>query len=550
MKFFKINHPEFRKKNCFNLKYFLFFLILMGSCQGNPVSNPAPNKSEVISTETVLFLNEIPPLKTSTPQAGNRLPENSPKGCAGVQMAALHSDPDPESKITAELEKGQCADIIRFDRGTRWVYISGLNSEGWVSLEDIKVSGTLHDLPTITPSAVPKATRDISLGISATVDPQSLFSGTTGELIQQSYFFEYNCQSYEIALPIIPELDRYFSHQDKAFYYTGELPENWLDSYYRSFLISTLDQDPLQSTIDLVQKETGAESSDELAISLIRLTQYLDYDCNKFFSYENLIDDEYDTSFPYETLADQSGVCGDFSLLIVKLLKEIGYGTALLLYDQVNHMAAGIQCPLETASYVSGNTGYCYIETTAPTRIGFKPELINGIPFKEDPHIIPVSSGNSFDRMIDLKYGMEQETDQYGDYILSLVSCADVSLHKTIKGQESSLQVLEGEISTLDQRLDKMKDRIDLKETNYKKEGCEGSLSQEKYDSCKYKYEQLKTILKEYNQIVDLRNNRLAEYNDLYEIYQEQISRFNQLINDRSTDCSILTYETFDSGEQ
>jgi hypothetical protein len=99
---------------------------------------------------------------------------------------------------------------------------------------------------------------------------------------------------------------------------------------------------------------------------------------------------------------------------MVKLLKEIGYGTALLLYDQVNHMAAGIQCPLETASYVSGNTGYCYIETTAPTRIGFKPELINGIPFTEDPHIIPVSSGNSYDRMIDLKYGMEQETDQYG----------------------------------------------------------------------------------------------------------------------------------------
>ncbi|MBW6516637.1 MAG: hypothetical protein K0B81_08520 [Candidatus Cloacimonetes bacterium] len=76
---------------------------------------------------------------------------------------------------------------------------------------------------------------------------------------------------------------------------------------------------------------------------------------------------------PYITLYDQKGVCSDKTVLAAAIAEEMGYGTAIFSFDGeametgVGHVGLGVRCP---PSYSIYNTGYCYVETTAPIRIG------------------------------------------------------------------------------------------------------------------------------------------------------------------------------------
>jgi hypothetical protein len=77
-------------------------------------------------------------------------------------------------------------------------------------------------------------------------------------------------------------------------------------------------------------------------------------------------DSEYKDRFPYETLYDNEGICTDKSYLEAAIIKEMGYGTAILTFDKEKHMAVGIKTP---SGYQTFDTGYSYIETT---NIGYK----------------------------------------------------------------------------------------------------------------------------------------------------------------------------------
>jgi len=68
--------------------------------------------------------------------------------------------------------------------------------------------------------------------------------------------------------------------------------------------------------------------------------------------------------YPYEVLYNQRGVCGDKSLLLAFLLKELGFEVALLIFDRECHMALGIRAPPE---YCYKGTGYAFIEATTPS---------------------------------------------------------------------------------------------------------------------------------------------------------------------------------------
>jgi len=73
------------------------------------------------------------------------------------------------------------------------------------------------------------------------------------------------------------------------------------------------------------------------------------------------------TRYPYETLYDQQGLCGEKSELLVFLLKEIGYDAIFLRYFEENHEVVGIKCPKEESLHKSG---YCFVEATRPSIIG------------------------------------------------------------------------------------------------------------------------------------------------------------------------------------
>lgn len=70
--------------------------------------------------------------------------------------------------------------------------------------------------------------------------------------------------------------------------------------------------------------------------------------------------------YPYEILYDMEGVCGEKTDLLAFLLRELGYGVSFFYYPDENHEALGISCPVKESLIESG---YCFVETTAPSII-------------------------------------------------------------------------------------------------------------------------------------------------------------------------------------
>ena len=68
--------------------------------------------------------------------------------------------------------------------------------------------------------------------------------------------------------------------------------------------------------------------------------------------------------FPFETLVDKAGDCEDTSVLLASLLHELGYGTALVEFD--DHMGVAIKGDVSLSGYYYLFEGarYYYIETT------------------------------------------------------------------------------------------------------------------------------------------------------------------------------------------
>jgi hypothetical protein len=79
--------------------------------------------------------------------------------------------------------------------------------------------------------------------------------------------------------------------------------------------------------------------------------------------------------FPYETLYLNKGFCSDKTFLGVAILRELGYGAAILDFPEINHSALGLACLKEQSFNFSG---YCYVEMTNYFPPGIVPQTISG----------------------------------------------------------------------------------------------------------------------------------------------------------------------------
>lgn len=118
--------------------------------------------------------------------------------------------------------------------------------------------------------------------------------------------------------------------------------------------------------------------------------QYIPYDSIKASKIlaENWSADT-DLYFHYETVYLNKGVCTDKSILLVSILRYLGYGAAVLLMEQENHAAAAIYNPNDTQL---NNSKFSYIETTTAAPIGYIPEHIN----IKNIEILQNSSGKAY----------------------------------------------------------------------------------------------------------------------------------------------------------
>ncbi|MBU2477314.1 hypothetical protein KKG83_07645 [Candidatus Micrarchaeota archaeon] len=143
----------------------------------------------------------------------------------------------------------------------------------------------------------------------------------------------------------------------------------------------------LLKLVELI-KIQSSEPDDRARIA-VSLVQRIPYDWTKFTAERS------QERYPFEVVFDYAGVCGEKSKLLVFLLRELGYGTAIFDFEKENHWAVGIKCPLE---YSYNNSGYCFIESTTPTIItDSKGDYVNIGKLLSEPKIIELSTGSSFD---------------------------------------------------------------------------------------------------------------------------------------------------------
>lgn len=104
------------------------------------------------------------------------------------------------------------------------------------------------------------------------------------------------------------------------------------------------------------------------------------------FKYEDNDPDDYD--YPYEVAYTQKGICNETAKFMIGVLRELGFGTAVLTFEKDNHQVAGIKCDPQ---YSYDNSGYCYVETTIRAIITDD----TGIKSQERANVI--SDGLTFD---------------------------------------------------------------------------------------------------------------------------------------------------------
>ncbi len=198
---------------------------------------------------------------------------------------------------------------------------------------------------------------------------------------------------------------------------------------------------------------------------------------------------EGNTRFPVEVIYDGMGDCDEKSMLLMGLLANNGYDTALLLFPKLGHAVCGIkivpQGDVDFTTYrADDGRRYLYIESTTPYYIGLYPDAFANT----DVLVIPLSSG-----------GMAYTKYNYVSYIVE------------------SKKKIEKRILYFQELLDGWYD--ELEELLYR------LINYEQYYSTQLEYD---TAYQRYK-------NRVDEYNKYYGYYQKNVEVLNE-INDRPYD--------------
>ena len=243
-------------------------------------------------------------------------------------------------------------------------------------------------------------------GLIAGIDNKGTFAGSkTGTRAEAStMIIRLIDETYRIIINVAPEQSLDIP-EIKEVSYTWEYPFGWFSwdwslnipveavNIYRnidrkyiysySFYVTHAEDDEYMNSLANVFVETSEREgmSDwemiELATAFVQGLDYVPDDIGTGY-------DEY-PKFPLETLYDQGGDCEDSSILLASILRELGYGTVLVITE--DHMGVGIKAS-EPANFTYMNMDYYYIETTSPGwGIGELPEEMNGVSIT----ILPVN---------------------------------------------------------------------------------------------------------------------------------------------------------------
>ena len=308
----------------------------------------------------------------------------------------------------------------------------------------------------------------------------------------------------------------YYHSQPKSYSYSGSLPKNWEEDYYGMFLKANNGDQTIQNlSSDLQSLGKKHNLSDDQIVDLVlTFVQSIEYDDAKA---ANILDKTGKESmqYPYETLYLQKGVCSDKSLLVVAILRQLGYGAAIFTYEQDNHMAIGIQCPQNYSTY---GGGYCYAETTA---LGNKIGIIPGFDPASNKTVVAKELAT-----LDSNQIQQVNLQQLGQ-----VTIFQKTSGRQYAGIIQTKKIID-EIDAIKKNIDAMLPQLQAEQKNIANEekqlrDMRSQLDAYKNDENVQKYNDL---VAKYNDFLESYKNDVKKYNDNAGLYNKSIQRYNLLI--------------------
>ena len=266
------------------------------------------------------------------------------------------------------------------------IVISGTTGLANASPESSVIAGT-HAIPMSETTTLPTPVATNSIPYS-TSTPASDY--TSGGSLSKTYYYVIDSTPGFIPFEVYTRVNEYIL--EKGNIYTGD--------NYTAIVDEPVQREYILPIVKNIRK--AAKNEDDEARIAISLVQHIKYDANIIGEVqfnESRSGELYIGRYPYTILFQNwGGICGEKSFLLALILKELGYGVALFQFDDVRHMAVGIQASSE---YAFNNTGYALIESTAVEIPTFDDYGFNGLDVTmsslSPTKVIVVSEGKSFE---------------------------------------------------------------------------------------------------------------------------------------------------------
>ena len=228
--------------------------------------------------------------------------------------------------------------------------------------------------------------------------------------------FNYKDKTFYYKINLYPDL-YYFSDNLKnqdCYFDTDKYTEGFLEDPYNNNFIDAISEDFISL------KEKGY-SNDEIVEIVTLFVQSITYGS----------DSTEINRYPYETVYEQEGNCLDKSLILVGILKNLGYRTYIITgkSDYEYHALVGIVCDKGNIKYQGEEI--CFIETTFFTPISLEVEI-------EIDNYISTSNGT-----------LSYKGENYGR---NLINAFKLKISE-IKSIESQLDSMESELEIINSKM-------------------------------------------------------------------------------------------------
>lgn len=295
-------------------------------------------------------------------------------------------------------------------------------------------------------------------------------------LSTMKFDYQHQGRDFSLELPLDSYARQQFKQAPRSYSFTGNKPPaGWKEDYYAMFLGNPDDESAIQALISELREEGKSESEDAFFERVVSFVQgSIEYDWETYHKI-----DESNMRYPYETLYDQQGVCADKTLLMARLLSELGYDLCYFTFDRANHMALGVRVP---GGYGDFRTDYAYIETTNYAPIGRIPNTFyGGIKLGNNATVVKVKGAGKkvFSKIVENKLAEKELEKKYGKEYLFLGP-----EQRRLKESMTELQL---EMDTL---------KKDLR-------GCKGTLPQARFEECNRLQEAFNSRAERFNAMVE-----------------------------------------------